>query len=127
MLIKTRNEAHQDAVARIQKAIDAGYYLEAITLEECMISNCAYNYLAAQNEKLNQPTFRELLELITKRLKQLKSTEDKLFIEINSWRRKRNTAIHGFIKTKTDNLSQSKVGFDEASEVTARRGIEYWY
>lgn len=132
-LIKNRNGAYQDAMVRIQKAIDAGYYLEAITLEECMISNCLYNYLEAKNEKLSRPTFRELLELTTKRLKYLKSPEAQLFADINSWRRKRNTAIHGFIKTKTDKLIQSGIGFDETSEATARKGIEYcelvkqWY
>ena len=132
-LIKTRNEVYQDVIARIRKAIDAGYYLEAITLEECMISNCVYNYLIAKKRKLNQPTFLDLLKAVINYLNSTKSINANLFVVVNNWRKKRNVAIHGYVSTKTDKLRQSKIGFEEVSEATAKKGIEYcelvnqWY
>lgn len=131
--IKSRNEAYKDALTRIEKAVESGFYLEAITLEECLISNCIHNFLVAKNEKLKQPTFRELLEFILNKPELLSEGDKNLFVQINKWRKKRNVAIHGFITVKSDMLKQSTITFENQSEETARTGAKYceqvnsWY
>lgn len=59
--VKDRHIHHEEGIHRIKLAIDEGFYLEAITLEECIISNYLNNFLKAKKAKLTNPTFATLL------------------------------------------------------------------
>lgn len=127
--IKKRNFAQSDALEKINKAIEAGFYLEAITLQECLISNCLYNYLWAKNKKFKNPSFQKLILEFNKHTK----THKKMIDEIDSWRVKRNKALHGYIESKIEALSESQDNFLIFSKATAIEGqtlsqnICYWY
>lgn len=119
--IKKRNSAHDEALKRINIAMDSGFHLEAITLQECLISNCLYNYLQSiPSKNINSLTLNNLILLCKSKIKL--DSNICLLNEIDKWRSKRNTAIHGFIKSKAELLSKSQIDFDKFSKETSQEG-----
>lgn len=131
--LKTRHDAYQAALTRVKESIKNEYFLEAITLEECLISNCLYNYLNNTGSTPSNPSFNFLLIEIQKNAKSLDGSTVSLFKKIDSWRLNRNKSIHGFITTNSDALSQSHQSFQRLTETTAKEGevlcesIVSWY
>ncbi|MCY4046412.1 MAG: hypothetical protein OXE99_15220 [Cellvibrionales bacterium] len=132
--LKQRHEAQQKALQQIQKAIDEEFFLEAITLQECFISNCLYNYLVMQGKNnLEDASFHKLLTQIGKGFNHGQYLKSDFDSRINDWRKDRNKAIHGFITSKIDELTTAKANFDGFSKETALQGaalcsdIEKWY
>lgn len=134
-ILKARHHSYQLALQRIQKAIQDGYFLEAITLEECLISNCIYNYLANTSviKNNNSVSFFDLLKEIRENTKASDSLTAATIEQIDSWRRSRNTAIHGFIAATSDSLDQSHSSFTQLAKTTADEGkslcekVTCWY
>ncbi|WHF37099.1 hypothetical protein [Aeromonas salmonicida] len=131
--LKARHASYQAALARIETAIKNGYFLEAISLEECLISNCLYNYLSNTGSTLNNPSFNFLLIEILKDVRSFDKSSILLFKAIDVWRANRNKSIHGFITANSDTLSQSHQSFQRLTETTAKEGkalcesIVSWY
>lgn len=131
--VKDRHIHHEEGIHRIQLAIDEGFYLEAITLEECIISNYLNNFLRAKKVNLPKPTFAALLGKI--KSKKFLKTEDhfELFKKINRWREQRNTAIHGFVTSRESATNSSLDSFISFAKSTAEDGIDHvlqvkqWY
>lgn len=132
-IIKARHNSYQSALRRIQKAIQDGYFLEAITLEECLISNCIYNYLANTDAIKNNSSFSELLKKARENTRAVDSLTAETIEQIDSWRRSRNTAIHGFISATSESLDQSHSAFTQLAKTTADEGkllcekVTCWY
>jgi len=122
--LKQRNQAQNEAISQINAAIESGFYLEAITLQECLISNCLYNNLKAKNNLSKSTTLYELLKKITRKSAKISLDDRMLFDSIEAWRKKRNTAIHGFISSDRIELNQSRLEFIRFSEDTAKVGVE---
>lgn len=105
-----------------------GYFLEAIALEECLISNCLFSHLQNTGAKLNSPSFYLLLKSMPQH-----SVDSFLIERINHWHDARNTAIHGFIFSRSEGFSQSREDFHRLSKATAEEGATYckeivsWY
>ena len=124
-LLKTRHESYQSALAQISEALRDGYFLEAIALEECLISHCLFNFLSNTGTTLSNPSFHTLLTKILTREGAAYDFPHELFREVNKWRESRNTAIHGFITSRTGELSQSRTDFRTLTEATARAGDDF--
>lgn len=118
-----RNQAQQDALIKIQQAVDASFFLEAITLQECFMSNCLFNYLNSKDSITKEISFFKLIS----ETKQLVANQDSelllLFDNLDNWRKQRNNAIHGYIKSRTDELENSSKNFHDSSKKTAFDGI----
>jgi hypothetical protein len=133
VILKARHISFQDALAQIEKSITNGFYLEAIALEECLISNCISNYLKSKGVRLIKPSFKMLLTEIRKSSYLSENSHKSLFKKIDTWRISRNKAIHGFVEATSNSLDQSRITFQELSEVTAREGDSFcktvisWY
>ncbi len=131
--LKARHDSYQAALARIAQSIVDGYFLEAIALEECLISNCLFNYLNNTGTTLNNPSFKLLLTAIRKDAQSLDGSIMSLFKNIDAWRVDRNKAIHGFITTTSDSLNRSRQTFQRLTETTAKEGealcesVVTWY
>ncbi|MBF7071067.1 hypothetical protein [Aliarcobacter butzleri] len=122
--IKLRNKVYTDVLFKIENAINDNYFLEAITLEENLISNCFYNYLVAKKVKDIDTSFFNLLSIFKKN-KYIKSMQVSLFVDdLDKWRKDRNTSIHGFIKSRTDTLKESNNEFMFFSKETAEIGYK---
>lgn len=134
--LRTRNDARSQALARVEIAIGGRFFLEAITLEECLISNCLFNFLLAKNEISKEASLADLLKKMQKMQKMnINAHQDArhMFLEIDQWRTARNSSIHGFITTRTSELHKSTEEFLSFSEKTAVRGLDFtkqllhWY
>lgn len=127
--LKKRSLAQNKATERIDSAINAGFYLEAITLAENLISNCLFNYLKSKNKNLKNASFQKLI----KECKELNNDAFEMMNDINTWRTKRNTAIHGFIESEIDSLSESEENFISFAKDTSIEGRNFcqnicdWY
>ena len=132
-LLFARHESYHSALTKIDKAIFDGYFLEAVALEECLISNCLFNFLENTGTKLKNPSFHTLIEKITNSSAFYKELPVELFAGINKWREARNSSIHGYITSRSDGLNQSKVTFEKLIETTANQGLDFtksvvsWY
>lgn len=127
--LKIRSSAQNKTLKRINKAIDAEFYLEAITLEESLISNCLFNYLKSKNKHFKNPSFQKLL----KECKELTIDGSEIIDNVNIWRAKRNAAIHGFVESEIKFLSKSERDFLIFAKGTSIEGRDFcqlicdWY
>ena len=131
--LKTRHDSYQAAMGQISKALHDGYYLEAIALEECLISNCLFNFLDGTGASLSNPSFHTLLKEISAKQDSAYNWPRELLGELNKWRKARNSAIHGFISSTSSELDLSRANFYESTKATAVLGEGYckavvsWY
>lgn len=132
-LLASRDEARTHALARIDTAIRSGFYLEAITLEECFISNSMYNFLIAKDQLSKEVSFHELLKRMVKANVNATAEVKAMFLEVDHWRGRRNNSIHGFISSLSSEMVASTEEFFTLSENTAQTGkdlceqINEWY
>lgn len=131
--LTTRNDARRQALERMEAAIQSGFYLEAITLQECFISNCIYNFLIAKEVISKEVSFAELLKKMIRINVNASPETKKLFANIDMWRSRRNTSIHGFISSQTSKLEKLTEEFMSLSLETGKDGqnfceqINVWY
>jgi hypothetical protein len=131
--LKNRHTHHGEGIQRINLAIENGFYLEAITLEECIISNYLNNFLAAKKANLSSPSFSKLLTKIQANKHLSDDAHITLFNEIDEWRKQRNIAIHGFITARESDSDASLASFISFAKATAATGADYvlkvqqWY
>jgi len=131
--LKARHDAYQAAMGQISKALKDAYYLEAIALEECLISNCLFNFLDGTETKLSNPSFHTLLKELSDKQDSAYEYPRELLGELDKWRKARNTAIHGFITARSAELDSSRASFHESTKATAELGEEHcravvsWY
>ena len=121
--LKLRNSAQNEAMTRIEKAIDAEFYLEAITLQECLISNCIFNFLEGKGRKPKKSTFQKLLYECKKEIPNNAIETKAMLNDIDKWRAQRNKAIHGFISSRSSSLSKSQNDFMKFSNSTSKKGL----
>jgi hypothetical protein len=104
------------AVERISKAIADSYFLEAVTLQESIISDRLALFLHHQGNKSDSKTLNKLILSVQKHHKH------ELFEKIDIWRGQRNKAIHGLVRSSPfDNLIGLNT-FDELAKETAIEG-----
>ncbi len=122
--LSSRKQAQNSTLVRINDAITAGFYLEAISLQECLISNCLYNYITAKREgkTTDSSTLYNMIKTIKRKKSPLNAEDNLLFDEVDDWRRFRNKAIHGFIQSQTNKLEASLEDFLVFAEKTAKQG-----
>ncbi len=131
--LKGRHDAYQAAMSQISKSLENGYYLEAIALEECLISNCLFNFLDGIGRKLSNPSFHTLLKELSDKQDSAYDYPQELLSELDKWRKARNIAIHGFISSTSMELDRSRLNFNESAKATAHLGEGYckavvsWY
>jgi len=95
--------AYREGFARIKAAIKARFPLEAIAIEEAIISDRISSHLGYHNSlpKGKHPSFGQLIEKLRKLPIKMNDSETiALAGELDTWREKRNTAIHCIVKSK---------------------------
>lgn len=127
--LKNRNMAHAEAMARIDEAIDSGFNIEAIVLQECLMGNYLYNYLCSTGVSDKNVPFWKLISLCEKDAR----SESGLLVELDKWRKKRNKAVHGFIEARVGSYFDSQYDFLSFSKDAAKEGralaeqVGSWY
>ena len=93
---KKRQETYRTVISRYDEAIEAGFYLEAITLMESLISDRIESYFIWETAKQKKYSFKQLGWLIS----QLDANKDSRMpkSELEQWWRLRNEALHELAK-----------------------------
>lgn len=119
-----RNGIYTDGLLQISNAINDKYYLEAIALEEALITHCLYNYLKAQKLKNINTSFFNLLKIFEKEGFNTKLKISSLLEGLDTWRKDRNVSIHGFVTAREKKFMKAQEEFITFSEKTANIGYE---
>lgn len=119
--LKAIHDSYLAAQQRSQSAIESHFYLEAIALQESVISNLLNRYLRSKNIKLNNFSLKGLISRVEKQLS--KSSKDREILrKIDDWRKQRNTAIHGFVDKTSMDIEESLHLFIDDSSTAAMLG-----
>ncbi len=124
--------SYKEAFARINKAIEQGYFLEAITIEESIICDRMVSYLHYQHgvpfsEKdilSNKTLMYNLVNLWRKKEPEaiiFKSYKD-LHSSMDEWRKQRNALIHSMTKSFPGKPTTDVTDFLEAAQKAAVTG-----
>ena len=87
--------SYAEAFARIAKAQEAGFYLEAVTLSESIISDRLVSYTSRPGTG-KQPNLNQAFALL---IKEIRDVAPELYGELDQWKNARNTLIHQFAKS----------------------------
>lgn len=120
---KARYHLYRAAYARVNEAIEKGFYLEAISIIESLISDrleSRVSYLIGKDF-----SFKELGSLIVKIKKE--ETDSMLLLivtnRLDEWRIDRNRALHEMAKIAVDNKSTWQERIDDLKSV-AKIGLK---
>lgn len=122
-----RYALYTKAIGKVQGAIEAGFFLEAITLTESLIADRLEARLAAIYDQ--EPSKREFgtLGYLYGQLnaKTVSETEacKSLYSEVDRWRVRRNEALHQLVKLAEEDDRDWDERYAEA-EQTARDGLD---
>jgi hypothetical protein len=131
--------SYSKAWERINSALEASFHLEAITIEESIISDRLLSYVLGVAPKSKIHTRSGLGELISQWRKHAGSSLERqdgtdLGNATDAWRIKRNTAVHGLVKSAPGGSPKMQPDdFFELARQTAEEGktlareIQNWH
>lgn len=123
--------SYKVAWGRINNAISKKYFLEAITLEESIMSDRIWSYLEGVGCKTNHKIFNTLIKDWKKvypdpieypRIKISGRHITSLQEEVDKWRNNRNFVIHGLVKSKPGTPTQNVPDFLKLAKTVAEDG-----
>ncbi|MCP9793369.1 hypothetical protein KBZ20_16660 [Vulcanococcus limneticus Candia 3F8] len=115
------------AFERLDEALEEGWLLEAISLEESIISD---RLLSALQTLVGETSARQSLNNLINQAKKAFAekggdTEDDLFDQLHQWRQDRNECVHAFCRLDDHAYSDSSAEiFGEKMWETAKKGRE---
>lgn len=126
-------EAYREAWARVKQAQQDGFFLEAITIQESIISDRLISFLSrpgASNECVSKMekgrffSFYKIIECWRSECHQPVHSGNypDLIDAVDQWRKSRNEAIHAIVKIKDDNKSHTIDSFLQKAKHVAKEG-----
>lgn len=136
----TKYLSYKEAWSRIKKAQKQGFYLEAVTLQESIITDRLISYLVGVGfiqravEPNNYPGFGQLINKWKAQHPNQINIQDysDLQTAVDEWRIKRNKVVHGMVKSHPGEATESVIDFLEEAKLTAEQGeqlaraVSYW-
>lgn len=116
-IIKAKEERHCAIKMRVDKAIEHEFYLEAIALQESLISDRLSFILYSENQEPKSRSFRELIRDCSKYLSKTLETN------INEWRKNRNLTIHELVRSSPLDEQITLEELDVVVKKTALTGV----
>lgn len=121
--------SYREAWTRIKQAQEQGFYLEAVTIEESIISDRLMSYLASAGtgEQVensgHHPSFRRLIQLWREQCLLAEPQESwTLQEQVDQWRLRRNTVVHGIVKLPDEAPQDTIIQFVEEAKQSAEEG-----
>ena len=119
--------SYKIAFERLEESLTEGWLLEALAIEESIISDRLMSILSARG--VNTKPRESLKRLIEKVKKVLVNTgnlsNDDLFKELDEWREQRNECIHSLCQANAESQSERSIElFSEKLWNASRRGYE---
>ena len=121
--------SYREAWTRIKLAQEHGFYLEAIAIQESIISDRLISYL--QREQLKTPSGNVCFISFNKLIQKWRSefptgvasgSYSNLIDAVDQWRKSRNKVIHAIVKSKLSQSTQSIDLFLQQAEEAAKVG-----
>ena len=116
---KVKYDAYTEAFARIKAANDSNFFLEAVAIQEAIISDRLKSHLGhlGRLPKINRSTLSDLVDA-WKSESQGPNIEIKINLAelVDQWRVLRNQAVHGLVSTPSVN------DFLKSAEAAAKTG-----
>ena len=118
-----KHDHYREAFARINAAIANEYFIEAIAIEEGIVSDRLTSHLShfGKLPKQKHPSLKKLTEAWAKISKT--SEERDLIEKIDKWRDARNHAVHGIVKCSNEKKDSVNAFLKEAKD-SATKGLE---
>lgn len=121
---KTKYDAYQEAFARIKAANESNFFLEAVAIQEAIISDRLKSHLGHLGilPKKKHPTLHDLVKAWKREIQGKTAVlEIKLADEVDQWRVLRNQAVHGLVSTTSvADFLETAVAAAKTGEVLAR-------
>lgn len=122
--------SYREAWSRIKKAQEQGFYLEAVTLQESIITDRLISYLVGVGAieravKLHQyPSFAQLMNKWKMQNPNPIDIQDykDLQTAVDEWRLKRNKVVHGMVKSHPGTATHEVMDFLEEAKLSAEQG-----
>ena len=104
-----RHQSYTFAFQRLNESLKEGWLLEAITLEESIISDRLASALQYKNEEAGKAqSLNNLIAQARKHLHtEINSLDPELIALLDKWRVARNKCIHGICKLDQDSHSEN--------------------
>lgn len=108
---------------RIKSAMEAGYYLESVTLCESIISDRLISHIQGVSGKSVNEKFVNLIKEWKKVSGSVSSGKySDLPAAVDVWRNNRNTVVHGMVKSEPGKPTPSPDSFLEMAKESAEEG-----
>ncbi len=132
--------SYKEAWSRIKKAQEQGFYLEAVTLEESIITDRLISYLVGVGaieraaEIRKYPGFAKLIQIWKKQNPTPINTRTYCDLQtaVEQWSRQRNKIVHGMVKSHPGTATDNVIDFLEEAKLIAEEGktlarvVSYW-
>lgn len=132
--------SYREAWSRIKKAQEQGFYLEAVTLEESIITDRLISYLVGVKiikravELKDYPNFGQLIQIWKKQYPNPIDIQEYRDLQraVDEWRGRRNKIVHGMVKSHPGKATDNVTDFLEEAKLTAEEGkmlarlVSYW-
>jgi hypothetical protein len=128
--------SYRYAYSQMKKAIEGQFYLEAITIQESIITDRLLNFVIRNNIKsISKEELHKPIAYLNKLIDHSKDyfDDDTLFNELNEFRKSRNECIHAMVKSFPGNPTQKVNDFQKLARETSTSGkiltrkIEAWH
>lgn len=121
--------SYREAWTRIKQALEQGFYLEAVTIEESIISDRLMSYLVSvgTGEQVGTSgqhlSFGKLIQLWGQQCLLSESQEGcTLQLQVDQWRQPRNKVVHGIVKLSNEAPRNTIIQFVEEAKQAAEEG-----
>jgi hypothetical protein len=121
----TKGESFAYAFSRIDESINKGFYLEAVTVAESIVSDRLLSYVKSHDNRVNIHT--SLKQLIDKAEKLCIATESanlgyEMFLALHKWRINRNKCVHSVAKSEPGEPTITADEFNKLAKTSAEEG-----
>ena len=123
--LQARNMGFAAAIDRVDKAIEAGFPLEAIAICESLISACFYNFLKTVGKSHLPEGFARLIDSFRRTGDKAQSYPANLVEGIDAWRGERNDSLHRFVARNPAEIAKGQQAFLEEARKTAMDGRDF--
>jgi hypothetical protein len=119
--------SYKEAWGRINIGIEAGFYFEAVTICESIISDRLYSYVKGVDPDSSiraRTAFSELIKKWRQLATLLPSDPEHgdLGFAVDAWRKVRNEVVHGLVKSEPGTPTEDVGTFLERAEKAAKDG-----
>lgn len=117
--------SYRYAYSQMKKAIEGKFYLEAITIQESIITDRLLNFVIRNNiRSISEDELHKTIAYLNKLIEHCKVhfDDETIFVELNKFRISRNNCIHAMVKSFPGNPTQKVSEFQKLAKETSLSG-----